>query len=527
MVKRTLDDYLQLQLKNNHFRYMPDSIKAELIARTPNCTGSLDERAFWLRTGRTEYPSCARCGTSLSSVNWYPSITKARQAKGEPPKGYRKFCGKTCAMNDEQKHTRARQTSIDRYGVDHPLMSEQVQAKRKITNLERYGAANPMAWSSDRFKIAIQELHGVTAVRHIAGVSEKIAGTKKARTRELLETRVLELQKLFDVELQSELPIVLDRLYDVELRWKHTCGRIYQSNISTRGLRFCPRCSNGSSRAEREIGDWLEANGLVVQRRDTTYGFEMDLFLPELKIGIEYDGTYWHSARFVSKEKSMQKLEASERLGIHLITIQEHLWLTSPEKIKAQLRSILMLNLTRVPAEACSLYEVPKDESSAFFNFAHLQGTARASITLGLVHAGEIIAAMSFSKPRFTKSVQWELIRFAVKPGVSVPGGAQRILSAFRERHLGSIISYADRCWGNGNLYEALGFKFQRNSVPSYFWVSGKHIFSRYQTQKGKLRKLLGDLNFEFEPAFSEEENMRAAKFLKVYDRGNSVWLLK
>ena len=526
---RTLDDYLQLQLKNNHFRYMPESVKAELIASTPNCkTESLAERAFWLQTGLTAYPNCARCGSPLSSANWYPSTTKARIAKGEPQKGYRKFCGKTCAMNDEQKHTRTRQTSIDRYGVQHPLMSEYVQAKRKITNLERYGAANPMAWSSVRFKDTIEALHGVTAVRHITGVSEKIAATKKIQTRELLEVRAAELQKLFDVELQSELPITLDRLYDVELRWKHTCGRIYESNITSRGLRFCPRCSNGSSRAERTIGDWLESNGVTVKRRDTSYGFEMDLFLPELKIGIEYDGTYWHSARFVSKEKSMQKLETAEALGIQLITIQEHLWLLAPDKIKARLSSVLNLNPARVMARKCSLYELSKNESNAFFDSSHLQGAARAAVTLGLLYGGEVVAAMSFGRPRFAKaSADWELIRFAVKPGVSVPGGASKILKAFRKTYPGSIISYADRCWSTGGLYKTLGFTFLRNSDPSYFWVSGNHIFSRYQTQKGKLKKLLGDLNLEFEPSLSEDENMRAAKFLKVYDRGNSVWLLK
>mgnify|MGYP000079248993 CR=1 FL=1 len=33
------------------------------------------------------------------------------------------------------------------------------------------------------------------------------------------------------------------------------------------------------------------------------------------------------------------------------------------------------------------------------------------------------------------------------------------------------IISYADRRWSTGNLYDVLGFKFSHNSNPNYFYI--------------------------------------------------------
>ncbi|MBR4315953.1 MAG: hypothetical protein IKP65_03150, partial [Alphaproteobacteria bacterium] len=57
------------------------------------------------------------------------------------------------------------------------------------------------------------------------------------------------------------------------------------------------------------------------------------------------------------------------------------------------------------------------------------------------------------------KNYDYELIRFASKIGYQVIGGASKLLSYFRKQYKGSIISYADRRYSNGKLYEAIGFK--------------------------------------------------------------------
>ena len=527
---RDLDSYLAMaKLTNNHYRYMSEEVKQEIADRTPNCNSmSLDERMYWLKNGLTDYPNCKHCGSVLDSSSWYASTTKQNQAKGWPQKGYRPFCSRKCAAASDQKQASFKQTCVEKYGVDHPLRSETVQAKRKLTNLERYGQTHPHAWSSDRFAEYVKKLHGVLSVRHIDGVSEKIANTKAKETGKRLREKVTELEGLYEVKLLSDLPDSAQRMSDIELNWRHSCGKEFTSNITVRGLRSCPRCSSSSSRAEREIGDWLEAQGLKVIRRDTkTLGVELDLYIPEKKIAIEYDGTYWHSARFVSAEKSMRKLVLAEQRGIQLLTIQEHQYVMRQEQVFSRLASILGLN-SKMYARKCDVRLIPNQEANIFFSTAHLQGGARAQHAYGLFQDDELVAAMSFAKPRFSKKTRWELIRFACKPGVSVVGGASRILKAFRNDHQGSILSYADRCWSTGKLYESLGFSFIQNSAPSYFWVSGKFgVFSRYQTQKKKLSKLMELCGQQFDEALSEDDNMQLARFLKVYDRGNSVWILE
>ncbi len=75
----------------------------------------------------------------------------------------------------------------------------------------------------------------------------------------------------------------------------------------------------------------------------------------------------------------------------------------------------------------------------------------------------------------------------------------------------------------NGNMYSKLGFTFQYSSAPSYFYVRGNVFFTRYQTQKTKLVKLLGD---KYDPNKTEVENMNNAGFNKIYDCGNLVFTM-
>lgn len=528
--KSTLQEYLALpRITNNHYRSMPNSVKNELIMATPGCmSSSLDERMQWLREGRTEYPKCKECGESLSSKHWYASITKKKQQEGWPKKGYSPFCSRLCAARAQSTKQKYRETSLSRYGVTHPLKSEEVQAKRRLTNLEKYGSTHPHAWNSERFREIVKSLHGVEAVRHISGVDEKIKKQKQAQTQARLLKKIAELEILFEVQCVSSVPDDLIRIDDHEFTWVHTCGREYTSNITFRGIRSCPRCSTSTSKAEREIGDWLEKQGLKVIRRDRTQlGIEVDIYLPEKKIAIEYDGTYWHSARFVSAEKTLEKLKLAEKSGVKLITIQEHQYFMRKEQVISRLRGILGFT-DSIHARKTTVAAISNQEGNEFFKIHHLQGGAKAQHTFGLFYNGELVAAMSFGKPRFTKKARWEIIRFANKSGVSVVGGASKLLKRFRSEFSGSILSYADRSWSSGDLYRALGFRYIGNSAPSYFWVSGKYgIFTRYQTQKKKLLKLLPSLGLEVNDALTEEENMTLNRFLKMYDKGNSVWILE
>lgn len=177
----------------------------------------------------------------------------------------------------------------------------------------------------------------------------------------------------------------------------------------------------------------------------------------------------------------------------------------------------------KIFARKCEVRNIDTLVSSRFLDANHFQGRGNARIKLGLYYRDELVAVMTFGKPRFAKGYDWELIRYATKSGCTVVGGASKLLSHFRKCFMGSIITYSDKRWGNGDVYRRLGMRHIATSKPNYWWVKDGRRISRYQTQLKQLAELLGP---EYDPALSEKDNMMKCGWTKIQDLGNDVFSL-
>ena len=151
-----------------------------------------------------------------------------------------------------------------------------------------------------------------------------------------------------------------------------------------------------------------------------------------------------------------------------------------------------------------------------------MQGDCKASVNIGLFYNNELVSVMSFGKPRFNKKYEWELLRFASSK--SITGGSFKLLKYFeRKWNPKSLLSYADRKWSSSlsNVYQRLGFNKVGETEPGYFYAKGKTVLSRFDTQKKKLKNILGDRFFE---DLSESDNMSINGYLKLFDCGNLVF---
>ena len=129
---------------------------------------------------------------------------------------------------------------------------------------------------------------------------------------------------------------------------------------------------------------------------------------------------------------------------------------------------------------------------------------------------------MTFSKSRFDKKYDFELIRYCNKLDLTTVGGASKLLKHFQRNHKGSIVSYANRRYSNGNLYRQLGFNYKSSSVPNYWYSSGLNLLSRYECQKHKLKNVLKN----FDESLSERDNMVNNGYYRIYDCGNDKFEL-
>ena len=249
---------------------------------------------------------------------------------------------------------------------------------------------------------------------------------------------------------------------------------------------------------------------------------ELDIYIPEKKLAIEFNGNYWHSTIQKDRHYHQEKTIACAKQGIRLIHIFEHEWITNKDMLKSFLTDVVNTNKIRVFARNTDIREINSTDEKEFINKYHLQGYAKSSVCFGCYFEGELISVMSFNKPRFNSNYEYEIIRYCTKSGYAVVGGIERLFNKFLLKYKpNSIITYSDISKFTGNCYSKIGFKpIQPNPItePNYVWVSADKtkILTRYQTQKHKL--IEAGLGTEDE---TEDEIMMSLNYLKIYDSGN------
>ena len=75
---------------------------------------------------------------------------------------------------------------------------------------------------------------------------------------------------------------------------------------------------------------------------------ELDIYIPELSLAVEYDGDYWHDDKRMMETRGLTnnqahiiKQELCKQAGIELIFITEHGWLNDSESVKKNLEGII------------------------------------------------------------------------------------------------------------------------------------------------------------------------------------------
>ena len=305
-------------------------------------------------------------------------------------------------------------------------------------------------------------------------------------------------------------------------------GEFWQTPINHFKGKNCIKCSNtGPSNKEQDLVSYIESiysGRIVTSDRSTISPLELDIFIPEYNLAIEFDGLYWHSEKFKDDNNyHLNKTNLCKEKGIRLIHIFEDEWDFKQDIVKARIQHALNTYSFRVYARECQIYEIENKECKQFLNNYHIQGNCVSSIKLGLYLGEELVAVMTFGKPRFNKDYEWELLRYCCISDHNVIGGAGKLLKAFeRGWEPNNFISYCDLRWGTGGLYKQLGFEYSYNSKSTYWYFkeNSSERESRIKYQKHKLHKLLDN----FDESLSEHQNMINHNYLRIYDCGNMVF---
>lgn len=491
-------------------------------------------------------------------------------------KGYKKHCDNKCSNRDPEKIKKQKEI-INNKVKENPNYFKECHEKSKKTRLERYGDENYGDFRSESFNQKMIERHGDKNYNNrekckqtclekygvknnllIDNVSERNKRIWENKKDEILEKRKKTSLKKYGVEspnqsLKVQQKIVESRHRRVkEIEKKYNCTlqrtliqkygqgwmtldlpRITFDNLSyvfidnkyikdieayiAEGF----HTNNYISKGEKEIVEFLNSIGItniienatnIVPNNNHRF-YELDIWLPDYNIAIEYNGDYYHSTKFKDKNYHIRKLDACNKLGIRLINIFEYDWLYKKDIIKSILKSIFNKSEHKIYARNCIFKEISQKEYKEFLEINHLQGAVNSKLKYGLFYNSMLVQVIGFGKSRF-KENEVELHRMCTKLDYSIIGGFSKLL---KNSNISNCISYVDRSLYDGSGYFACGFVYVNITPPSYYYIGKLGKLSRFQCQKHKLSKILDNFNENL----SEKDNMFNNKYLQIYDCGN------
>jgi hypothetical protein len=441
---------------------------------------------------------------------------------------FRNTCNATFGFDNPMKDSdikmKVENSNILKYGVKSTLLDPKTLVKIKNTKINKYGSAEVLSCNDirNKGKITLLKKYGVDHYSKSKEFNIQMFDIWKHDT----------VKRLIDKNIQNYI-IKNDKTIDIycdkcQQYYNITYKNIYQRMMNNHTLcTLCNPMKCGFSGKELQLLEFIENNydGVIIRNEKIIKPYEIDIYLPEINLGIEFNGIYWHSDLYKDKNYHKMKSDMCNDIGLQLIHIWESDWIFKEDIIKSMLLNKLKKNPNKIYARKCEIKNITDNNLiKVFLEDNHLQGFINSSIKLGLFHNNELVSLMIFGKKRFAKQKkygEYEMLRFCNKKYTNVVGGSSKLFKFFLiEYKPEGIISYADRSYSNGGLYETLGFTKQKNSVPGYsYYNSNLEKFNRFVFRKSELIKKGYDINK------TEDEIMNELGYFRVYNSGNLKYI--
>ena len=518
---------------------------------------SIGMKIYWLMNDFTDFPLCPECGKPIKSnkctINGYRiTYCSAKCGHGSLAEQKRKefnmkHYGCTNASQRLEVKEKREQTNLRVYGCKNPYQNKDVQKraenkklekygdphytnpeKRDKTNLEKFGCVNVFSNKGIQELIRKRNLekYGCESPMQVPEIAKKaVMGNINTVSNKSYNTRLMTNQfsyPNFSIEYYIEHHQNHEHEYEFVCR---KCGNIYMSRIHNLSMRKCPLCYSSITTSSKEqiIKDYIDTiyKGIVVRKNRTLLnGKELDIFLKDINLGIEFDGLYWHSELNGCKEYyHLSKTSQCENKGIRLIHIFEDEFDDKFDIVKTNLNYIINgsigLDLSNVEIKG-----IDDGTSLEFHETYNLNGNIRSANNIGMYYNGELISVLSFSNKKNNDG--YEITRYSVNGLYDRPIILNKFLDYIRDiMKITDIELILDRRWDNGKEFENDGFYISRIYEPDY-WYLNNGCSIRYNKSFFRKENIQDKLKI-YDPNKTLLENMESNKYTRIWDCGKLV----
>ena len=497
-----------------------------LVKTYPNL--SHPERLYWYYHNVKEFPKC-HCGNFVKFLSF--------------GRGYQKCCSNKCVSNDPDIIRAKEETSMRNRGTKYPTQNKEVIEKSKQTCLEKYGVENPFSSKIIKEKIKQTCLKKYGAEHHL----------QNPHIKEKLISRMRNSNIINDNDLIG----YTNDGYQIRKCPHPTCTKCNEKKYITScslyhdrlriGAELCTKLlkvgSKHNSTLERKIIELLEDHNIKYIRNSRKLmgdHKEIDIYIPDINLGIECNGIWVHSSINNKDNKPSNyhilKTKKCMENNITLLHLWEDWFIYKWDILKSIILNKLNLTPNKIYARKCNISIVDKIECDKFLNQNHIQGAPpqsnKSTIMIGLYYDKELVSIMTFSKPRANiggkkHKQQWELVRFCNKINSNVIGGASKLFKYFiNQYNPESIVSYSMNDISRGNLYKLLGFESNMKFNNSYWYFEPK-TFKRFHRSSFTKNNIVKKWKWKEknDETWSENEVMIEKGFFKIYDSGQITWI--
>lgn len=303
-------------------------------------------------------PKDNRVGTCNACVH----ATDACPVCGKEKSIHKTACCRSCAtklqlskhnqFNTEEAKAKRRATCLERYGSASSLWGSNKMATLN-RNLERYGGASPFACKEVQKKsretnllrsgveygggsVLAQQKKDATMLERYGVASNKHMHLRNVSdlTKEFIES------KLLDERGRLMVRSIID--YFGYSGW----GHVYRA-CTRLGVKYIRNFRTQQDELASFIRS-LYTGAVITDTRTLIRPREIDIYLPDLKLAFEYNGTYWHSDKVILENKGMSaevfhklKFDMCDAIGVRLFFVREEDWVGNREYEEQRISKIV------------------------------------------------------------------------------------------------------------------------------------------------------------------------------------------
>ena len=220
--------------------------------------------------------------------------------------GYKTYCSVKCAQNDIDIRQKVSSTTksnlLSKYGVENVQQIKSVREKTKQTCLKRYGNSYAIAAESTKQKISV------------------IQKSKLKEYDDLIKTG-----KVMDIYGTGWYQTNVRKTLGIEIVMKGRYGYVKKSDLPK--IDAYMHSDLRHSKTEVQLYEFIKSiynKEILHNSKKIITPYELDFYLPDLKLGIEYNSTYYHSTEKDCKiDYHLNKSLLCRSKGIRLIHIYE------------------------------------------------------------------------------------------------------------------------------------------------------------------------------------------------------------